>query len=97
MGFKEDILLNIKGYEIEYQGKKLYVVEQLEYEGDTYICVLHIDKIPETVIDFLKKKSSTTYEYIDDDELAKILFNELGEKNFIEQLNKAAEELKNAE
>lgn len=94
MGLKEDILVNLKGYDIEYQGKKLYVVEQLEYEGDTYLCVVHTDELPETVINFLKKNGSTSYENVEDNELFDKLFNRLGENYIIEELNKIQKELK---
>ena len=94
MGMKEDIVLNLKGYDIEYQGKKLYVLDQIEYEGNTYICVIHLDELPNAVYNFLKKESSTEYRNIEDEELLNILSNKVGENILADEVEKILNERK---
>lgn len=94
MGLKEEMISNFKGYEIEYQGKKLYVVEQLEYKGDTYLCVIHLDKLPETVINFLKRKNATKYENVEDNEIFNELFNKMGENKIVDEIKSILNEIK---
>lgn len=92
MGFKEDLILDWKGYTIEYQGKKLYVLEQLEYNGNTYLCVIHMDQLPNTVYNFLKKESSTVYENVEDEKLLNDLMIQLGQNKVLEEIEKAKKE-----
>lgn len=93
MSFKENLLLNLKGEIIEYQGKKLYVVEQYKYKKDTYLCTLDMEEIPETVVIFLKKKSNTIYEYINDEKMCDELFLKLGSMVVQDEIEKAKKEM----
>ena len=78
MGIKEEYLMNLKGATIEYQGKKMYIVEQFNYEKEIYLCTLDIEEIPEPVVIFLKKKDNMIYEYINDEKLCDKLFSRVG-------------------
>lgn len=93
MGLKEELLTNLKGATIEYQGKKLYVIEQLTYNKDTYLCTLDIEEIPEAVVIFLKKKTNTIYEYVNDEKLCDELFLRVGAIVVQDEIEKAKKEL----
>lgn len=95
MGLKESLMSDFKGYTIEYQGKKLYVIDQLEYKNDTYLCVLHIDKIPEAVVDFLKKEKDSIFKHVTDDKLFDELVLKLGENTVIEEIEKVKKDIIN--
>ncbi len=80
MGFKENLLLSLKGYTIEYQGKKLYVVEEVEHEGNKYLYTINEEKAPNAEINFLKKETDTIYENVESKELFDILLAKVGVK-----------------
>ncbi|MBR2744567.1 MAG: hypothetical protein IKE01_04655 [Clostridia bacterium] len=63
---------NLKDQLIEYQGRKLYVVDQVFYKGDYYVYVFNVDKYSkdETLeINFLKKLGNDELEVVTDMEL----------------------------
>ena len=91
MGLKENLLTDLKGCTVEYQGKKLYVVEQFNFKNEIYLCTLDLEEIPEAAVIFLKKKTSSIYEYINDEKLCDKLFERVGAivvQNEIEKIKK---------
>ena len=88
MGLKEDLISDLTGYDIEYQGKKLYVVKQFEYNKEIYLFVIHLDELPKTVFNFLKKENNTIYENVTDDKLFNELSLKMGELNVVSEIKK---------
>lgn len=88
MGLKEDLLLSLKGTTIEYQGKKLYVIEEIEYKNDKYLYTIDIDKAPEAEISFLKKETDKIYENVTDEKLFDVLLAQIGIKTANEEIKK---------
>lgn len=92
MGLKEELTSNLKGYIVEYQNKRLYVLEQLVYNKETYLCTVEIEKLPEQILIFLKKKTNNNYEYINDKELTDELFMRVGAIIVHDEIEKAMKE-----
>ncbi len=75
MGMRENLIADWKDKTLEYQGKKLYVVDQFEYEGITYLYTVDIATINNKNIEiaFLYKVKDDIFEDVRDD----ALFNKL--------------------
>lgn len=64
----EDIIVNWKGKIIEYQGKRLLVAEQVEYEKKEYLYCVNTEKEDEIEVSFLYKSGKDEFAHVVDDE-----------------------------
>ena len=83
---KDELSMDFKNYVIEYQGKKLLVVEDFMYKEERYLYTLNTEKIPELEINFLKKLSNGKYENITDKKIFDLLLARVGEIKIEEEL-----------
>ena len=91
MGFKEDIITDWKNKTIEYQNKKIYILEQIEFEGKEYLYGCDIDTINNKNIEvvFLTKVKDNIFKHVDDNKL----FEELLRKTSGEKLSAELERI----
>lgn len=75
MGFKEELITNWRDKTLEYQGKKFYIVEQLEFEGKEYLygCDINTIKNKNIEVVFLTKVKDNIFEHVENEELFEIL------------------------
>ncbi len=81
MGFRESLMNDFKDKTIEYQGKKLYILDQFTYEGIEYLCGCDIESVKriknkesgDMEVIFLHKNNNNLFEWVSD----KKLFDEL--------------------
>ena len=92
MGLKENLNNNWKDSVIEYQGRKLYVVEQLELNNDLYIYVFNMDKLPDLEINFLKKEKDSIFSVVTDMDLFNELLGNVGIKLATKEVEKVLKE-----
>lgn len=92
MSFREEILLSLKGCTIEYQGVKLYVIEEIEYQGKKYLYCINVEKAPDAEISFLTKEEGSTYSHVVDDKLFDELMINVGFKLAANELEKIQKE-----
>ena len=92
MGLKENLNNNWKDSVIEYQGRKLYVVEQLELNNDLYIYVFIINKLPDLEINFLKKEKDSIFSVVTDMDLFNELLGNVGIKLATKEVEKVLKE-----
>lgn len=87
MGLKESLITNFKDCTLKYQGKKIYVVDQVEFEKDIYLYVFNIEKLPELEINFLKKIKDDQFEVVTDLSLFDILLANAGIQLATDKIN----------
>lgn len=92
MGLKENLVNDWKNSIIEYQGRKLYVIEQIEMDNDLYIYTLNMEKIPDLEINFLKKIKDSTFSVVTDMDLFNELMANVGIKLAAQEVEKVIEE-----
>lgn len=93
MGIKEDLIVDWTGKSIEFQGKKLYVVKQFEYEGDTYLYAAFYESLKEEseeyIVVFLRKIGDSELEVVkEDDELNDMLLARVTGEFIAEEIEK---------
>ena len=91
MSIRDELLVSLKGCTIEYQGVKLYVIEEIEYKEKKYLYCINVDKAPDAEISFLTKEEGSTYSHVVDDKLFDELMVNVGFKlaaNEIEKIKK---------
>lgn len=93
MGIKEDLIADWTGKSIEFQGKKLYVVKQFEYEGDTYLYAAFYESLKEKseeyLVVFLRKIGDSELEVVkEDDELNDMLLARVTGEFIAEEIEK---------
>lgn len=77
MGFRESLMNDFKDKTIEYQGKKLYILDQFIYKDVEYLCgcdIGSVDKIKnnesgDIEMIFLHKNKNNLFEWVSDKEL----------------------------
>ena len=90
MGFKEELITDWKDKTIEYQGKKFYIIEEINFKGKTYMYGCDIDTIDNKNVEvvFLTKVKDNIFEHVENNALfeellantsAKILSNKIKE------------------
>ena len=92
MGLKESLNNNWKDSIIEYQGRKLYVVEQIELNDNLYIYVFNMDKLPDLEINFLKKEKDSIFSVVTDMDLFNELLANVGIKLAANEVEKVLKE-----
>lgn len=81
---------NLKGKLIEYQGRKLYVIDQVFHKGDYYVYTYNVEKYEankELEINFLKKVNGLL-EVVTDMQLFDKLLASVGSNFVAEQIKK---------
>lgn len=84
---------NLKDKLIEYQGRKLYVVDQILYQGDYYVYVFNAEKYEKEnklEINILKKLKDGNLEVVTDKSIFKTVLNMAG----VNQIAKTIENFK---
>ena len=92
MGLRESLNNDWKNSIIEYQGRKLYVVEQVELESDLYIYTINMEKLPDVEINFLKKVKDSTFAVVTDMKLFDELMANVGVKLAAQEVEKIIKE-----
>jgi len=92
MGLKENLTNDWKNSIIEYQGRRLYVIEQIEKDNNLYIYTLNMEKIPDLEINFLKKVKGSTFSVVTDMDLFNKLMADVGIKLAAQEVEKVIEE-----
>lgn len=95
MGLKESLISNWENAVIEYQGRRLYVVKQIEHKEELYLYVFNMEKLPDLEINFLKKVKDSTFAVVTDMELFDELMGNVGIKVAEEEVKKLIKERKN--
>ena len=77
MGFKEQLITDWKYKKMEYQGKKMWIADQFEYNNVEYLYAVDVstfdDEHEEFDVAFLYKEKDDVFAYVKDEKL----FNEL--------------------
>ena len=96
MGMRENLITDWKDKTLEFQGKKLYVVDQFEYEGITYLYTVDIATINNKNIEvaFLYKVKDDIFEDVTDDALFNKLVVRAGSNLMGNMLKEDLEQLK---
>lgn len=89
MGFKEDLIADWTDKTIEYQGKRIYILEQFDYKGKNYLYGCDIDTINNKDLEvvFLTKVKDNIFEHVEDDKLFDELFEIVAGKMLSDKLD----------
>lgn len=72
MGMKEDLIVDWTNRIMEFQGQKLYIAKQFEYDGNTYLYAILYESLKEEseeiLVIFLKKIKDSVFEIVKDEE-----------------------------
>ena len=72
---------NLKGQSIEFQDVPLYVVEQIDYNNETYLCTLEYRSLPQQAIVILKRINQSQYQFVGDRDTINKVIGKIGALN----------------
>ncbi len=95
MSLQDKLTVDWKGKIVNYQGLKLYVVDQFDYKEETYLYVMDTNLSDYMIkIMFLKKKADNIFAHVDEkSELYKELITIAAGRVTVNQLENLAKDL----
>lgn len=96
MGMKESLVVDWKDKTIEYQGKKLYIIEQFDYEGKEYFYTVDVNTVDSRNLEitFLYRVKDDIFAHVEDEKLFENLIINGGSKVISNMISEDIKKLK---